>query len=351
MKTRRSKEINRAMFSHRLFGKMEWTLLMGILFLLLLSLFIRSAWATEPQRLQRDLGVMEDVLESLCAHAGDQQAHWGSGPQARGLYLKGYGLLFLVEGCLPSSSPENVLVSVVRKGGGEKIVETKGGRHVVKVVKKGDPSGGTAEEAPTDTKPEDPREKARELIGEFLGNYADITNLSNGSTDAGANITQTSLFSGGLNFFSGLVSASNSSVASQYNIAALVALEGSVLNSSIINSNIAEVFNLGNAALVAQNNIAIAIARNGIIDNVTISNTNEATVINNVNGVDGGAQVGSFVLNKGNLNITINAESVTNSIGIIQNNITILSVIGSSLNSLSGVNIENINISNIINNL
>ena len=182
-------------------------------------------------------------------------------------------------------------------------------------------------------------------------NYADITNLSNGSTDAGANITQTSLFSGGLNFFSGLVSASNSSVASQYNIAALVALEGSVLNSSIINSNIAEVFNLGNAALVAQNNIAIAIARNGIIDNVTISNTNEATVINNVNGVDGGAQVGSFVLNKGNLNITINAESVTNSIGIIQNNITILSVIGSSLNSLSGVNIENINISNIINNL
>ena len=169
------------MFSHRLFGKMEWTLLMGILFLLLLSLFIRSAWATEPQRLQRDLGVMEDVLESLCAHAGDQQAHWGSGPQARGLYLKGYGLLFLVEGCLPSSSPEIVLVSVVRKGGGEKIVVTKGGRHVVKVVKKGDPSGGTAEEAPTDTKPEDPREKARELIGEFLGNYADITNqLSEG---------------------------------------------------------------------------------------------------------------------------------------------------------------------------
>ena len=169
------------MFSHRLFGKMEWSLLMGILFLLLLSLFIRSAWAAEPQRLQRDLGVMEDVLESLCAHADDRQTHWGSGPQARGLYLKDYGLLFLVEGCLSSSSPENVLVSVVRRESGKKIVETKGGRHVVKVVKKGEPSGGTAEEAPTETRPEDPLEKARELIGEFLGNYADITNqLSEG---------------------------------------------------------------------------------------------------------------------------------------------------------------------------
>jgi hypothetical protein len=155
------------MFNHRLFGKMERSLLMGILFLLLLSLFIRSTWAAEPQRLQRDLGVMEDVLESLCAHTGDQQTAWGSGPQARGLYLKGYGLLFLVEGCLSSSSPENVLVSVVRKEGGQKVVETKNGRHIVKVIKKEDPDGGETE---------DPQEKARELIVEFLGNYGDITN-------------------------------------------------------------------------------------------------------------------------------------------------------------------------------
>jgi|APSaa5957512622_1039677.scaffolds.fasta_scaffold04658_1 hypothetical protein len=176
MKTRCPKEKNYAMFSHRLFGKMEWSLLMGILFLLLLSLFIRSAWAAEPQRLQRDLGVMEDVLESLCAHSGDQQTTWGSGPQARGLYLKGYGLLFLVEGCLPSSSPENVLVSVVRKEGGEKIIETKGARHVVKVVKRGQSTDKEAAEAPAEGASEDPLEKTRELIVEFLGNYADITN-------------------------------------------------------------------------------------------------------------------------------------------------------------------------------
>ena len=90
----------------RFFGATEWALLVGVFSLLFVALCIRTAWGLDEQRLQRDLGVAEDVLTSLCEHAMPHSSHWSVPAQARGVHIPGYGVVFMVEGCVTDERAE-----------------------------------------------------------------------------------------------------------------------------------------------------------------------------------------------------------------------------------------------------
>lgn len=116
-------------------------------------LFIASFTATpslaadiDPQRMQRDIRIMEGVLGNLYHDAPDP-LHFS----ARGLYLDGYGVLFFVQGAWPGR--EHPGVAVAWDAGGVKFVELK--------------SGASAAH-------EEPLAESRDLLAEFLGNYAGI---------------------------------------------------------------------------------------------------------------------------------------------------------------------------------
>jgi hypothetical protein len=90
----------------RLFGAVEWILLVAGLFLLIVSLMIRSAWALDEPRMQRDLSVAEDVLGSLCRHGASPDESWANDADVRGLHVDGYGVVFLVDGCITRGHAE-----------------------------------------------------------------------------------------------------------------------------------------------------------------------------------------------------------------------------------------------------
>ena len=106
--------------------------------------------------MQRDLGVMEEVLRSLCEHTASRQPVWGSEPEVRGLYIEGYGALFLVEGCMSPARAAEVVVMTVQQEGTRQIVRTIG--------KNGAPDESTDSTNST-------LEQNYQLLAEFLGSY------------------------------------------------------------------------------------------------------------------------------------------------------------------------------------
>ena len=114
---------------------------------ILVAGFMATASLAEvnPQRMQRDIRIMEGVLGNLHHDAPDPTY---SSP--RGLYLDGYGVLFFTEGSWPGQKHG---ISVAWDEKGVKFLE----------LKSGDPS--SYEKSLTES---------HDLLAEFLGNYAGI---------------------------------------------------------------------------------------------------------------------------------------------------------------------------------
>ena len=100
----------------------------------------------DPQRMQRDIRIMEGVLGNLYHDAPDP-THFSS----RGLYLDGYGVLFFIQGSWPGKEHPSISVAWDEKG--VKFLE----------LKSGDPSSYEKSLA-----------ESHDLLAEFLGNYAGI---------------------------------------------------------------------------------------------------------------------------------------------------------------------------------
>ena len=99
----------------------------------------------DPQRMQRDIRIMEGVLGNLHLDAPAPTS------SSRGLYLDGYGVLFLIEGSSPWQAHPSISVTF-----GE-----KGVKHLE--LESGDPSSDEKSLA-----------ESHDLLAEFLGNYAGI---------------------------------------------------------------------------------------------------------------------------------------------------------------------------------
>ena len=98
------------------------------------------------QRMQRDIRIMEGVLGNLYLYAPDP-----TDSSSRGLYLDSYGVLFLTEGSWPRQTHPGISVTWDEKG--VKYLE----------LKSSDPSSYEKSLA-----------ESRDLLAEFLGNYAGI---------------------------------------------------------------------------------------------------------------------------------------------------------------------------------
>ena len=99
-----------------------------------------------PQRMQRDIRIMEGVLGNLYHDAPDP-IYFSS----RGLYLDGYGVLFFIQGSWPGQAHSSISVAWDEKG--VEFLE----------LKSGDPSSYEKSLA-----------ESHDLLAEFLGNYAGI---------------------------------------------------------------------------------------------------------------------------------------------------------------------------------
>ena len=115
---------------------------------ILVAGFMATASLAEvnPQRMQRDIRIMEGVLGNLY-HNAPNPTHFSS----RGLYLDGYGVLFFIQGSWPGKEHPSIAVAWDEKG--VKFVE----------LKSGDPSSYEKSLA-----------ESHDLLAEFLGNYAGI---------------------------------------------------------------------------------------------------------------------------------------------------------------------------------
>lgn len=167
-------------------------------------------------------------------------------------------------------------------------------------------------------------------------NVAEINNMGNAGGYAEAGSLNANIPSYGLLGVNNVYS-DGSALASQSNIAALIALDGNIKDTLINNHNDATLANFGNSAVAAQSNIAIIVAQ-GNIDNTTINNSNVANVVNTLNGSSGGANIQNFTYSGlwGNLNIqhiSVNYSTLAN-----QRNIAVVV-------SLSG-NVKNISVNN-----
>ena len=100
----------------------------------------------DPQRMQRDIRIMEGVLGNLHHDAPDP-----TDSSSRGLYLDGYGVLFLTEGSWSGQAHPGIAVAW----------DEKGVKHLE--LKSGDPSADEKSLA-----------ESHDLLAEFLGNYAGI---------------------------------------------------------------------------------------------------------------------------------------------------------------------------------
>lgn len=115
---------------------------------ILVAGFMATASLAEvnPQRMQRDIRIMEGVLGNLLHDAPDP-----TDSSSRGLYLDGYGVLFLIEGSWSRQAHPGIAVAW----------DEKGVKHLE--LKSGDPSAD-----------EKPLAESHDLLAEFLGNYAGI---------------------------------------------------------------------------------------------------------------------------------------------------------------------------------
>ncbi len=100
----------------------------------------------DPRRMQRDIRIMEGVLGNLYLDAPDPTES-----SSRGLYLDGYGVLFLTEGSWPKQAHPGISVAWDKKG--VKFLE----------LKSSDPASYEKSLA-----------EIHDLLAEFLGNYAGI---------------------------------------------------------------------------------------------------------------------------------------------------------------------------------
>ncbi|MBU1061479.1 MAG: hypothetical protein KJ957_02705 [Candidatus Omnitrophica bacterium] len=141
------------------------------------------------------------------------------------------------------------------------------------------------------------------------------------------------------------VTASASSVSAQTNIAAVVALNGGVVNTKINNTNITTVENQGNSAAALQTNIAIIIAKNDI-ENPVVNNQNTANVINTNTTNHGGAKASSLSFSGILMNFDINDVVANNKAVASQANFTFIkSLRGNIKNAL----LQKLNLSNVFN--
>ena len=115
---------------------------------ILVAGFMATASLAEvnPQRMQRDIRIMEGVLGNLY-HDVPDPTYFSS----RGLYLDGYGVLFFIQGSWPGQ--EHPGISVAWDAKGVKFLE----------LKSGDPLSYEKSLA-----------ESHDLLAEFLGNYAGI---------------------------------------------------------------------------------------------------------------------------------------------------------------------------------
>ena len=120
---------------------------MTTLYILVAGFMATASFADiNPQLMQRDIRIMEGVLGNLYHDAPDPTSS-----SARGLYLDGYGVLFLTEGSWPRQVHPSISVAWDEKG--VKRLELK--------------SGGPAAY-------EKLLAESHDLLTEFLGNYAGI---------------------------------------------------------------------------------------------------------------------------------------------------------------------------------
>lgn len=166
-------------------------------------------------------------------------------------------------------------------------------------------------------------------------NEATISNTANTDTEGYA---EASSLNADIPAFSLLginnVYAAGSAVASQSNIAAIVALAGNIKNAFIDNYNDATLTNFGNSAVAAQSNIAVIVAQKDI-DTATINNTNLANVANTLNDVFGGANLQNFTYSGVWGNLNINHLSLTYSEVASQSNIAIIVSLAGSITNAS----------------
>lgn len=117
---------------------------MTMLYILVAGFMATASLADiDPQRMQRDIRIMEGVLGNLHLDAPDPTS------STRGLYLDGYGVLFLTEGSWPRQAHPGISISF----------DEKGVKHLV--LRSSDPSLYEKSLA-----------ESHDLLAEFLGNYA-----------------------------------------------------------------------------------------------------------------------------------------------------------------------------------
>ena len=121
---------------------------MTTLYILVAGFMATASFAdVNPQRMQRDIRIMEGVLGNLYHHDAPDP----TSSSARGLYLDGYGVLFLTEGSWSGQAHPGIAVAWDEKG--VKRLE----------LKSGDPASDEKSLA-----------ESHDLLAEFLGTYAGI---------------------------------------------------------------------------------------------------------------------------------------------------------------------------------
>ena len=120
---------------------------MTSLYILVVGFMATASFAAvNPQRMQRDIRIMEGVLGNLYHHDAPDPTS-----SARGLYLDGYGVLFLIQGSRPMQAYPSIGAVWVEKG----VKSLK--------LKSGDPASDEKSLA-----------ENHDLLAEFLGTYAGI---------------------------------------------------------------------------------------------------------------------------------------------------------------------------------
>ena len=120
---------------------------MTTLYILVAGFMATASFAeVNPQRMQRDIRIMEGVLGNLYHYDAPEPTS-----SARGLYLDGYGVLFLIQGSRPMQAHPSIGAAWDEKG--VKSLE----------LKSGDPASDEKSLA-----------EKHDLLAEFLGTYAGI---------------------------------------------------------------------------------------------------------------------------------------------------------------------------------
>ena len=137
----------------------------GLPTILFAGLFATASPAdVDTQRMQRDLRIMEGVLGDLQSAAPDAIDF-----HTRGLHLDGYGVLFLAEGPLSDDNEHAFSRAWTDDQGRNKIVHKIA---IAKSAAKAAAQPGTFPSAEQTGKREKSLKKVRDMLGEFLGNYA-----------------------------------------------------------------------------------------------------------------------------------------------------------------------------------